>query len=189
MIDTEKPKLSSLEQENDGLARKWKNNPSQRAKIGGRLFEINRKIFENQKLFDEHSRQDFMQEAYCYMIQSLESYESNLGSFHYWLMYYVNHLGKYYNRVYKWDKSIYLKDDPPQYITPNNTDFFFWANIRRSINKYEWIIFRESIFNGLTRRQIAKKIGWHEKTVQKKFKKIIEKIRTEFSEDCKCLAQ
>jgi len=173
MSSTVNPKLNNFLLENDELARKWKKSPSERVEIGKRLFEINRNIFKKWKLFDEDAQQDYMQDAYLYMIRALEYYTPGKGAFVNVLKWYVQKLRKNY---FTPSKELEFEEETTE---TDQDDHLFWEQIKNSCSPKEWQVFHKRFFEGCTCRQIASQLEMHEKTVQKLVKRARARINTE----------
>lgn len=145
--------------------------------IISQLYRIMLPMFKSWNVFDEDSRDDFEQEAYFWILRSVELWDSERGAYLSYMKFYVLKAWTAEAKRFT-NENVYEKMDPLAYIEDDFPDYIWWTKVKGYLEPDEWWIFRLLFFEKRTLDQIADEVQINRTIIANKKKNIFNKIKT-----------
>lgn len=159
---------------------KEEQDPEKRRKILAVLYDLDKGLFKEWRVYGEENRKDYGQEAYFWIIAALETFKPGAGSFISWLKWYVL---KAQNQVKEAGQRAALQGEQVEIIAPVEEclDSFHWKRVKAKCSPSEWVLLTSRVLYGFTLPEAAEKAGLTIDQASDRYTNLLKKLRIELS--------
>lgn len=167
-------------EKNNDLAKRYKAaSPSARQNILLELYRLDLKLFQGWRILGEDDRSDYQQEAYLWLVRSLESYQPNKGPFVNWLRGYIQNTFRHHVKTHRKRKTTDDLDEVSDTGTETAHDPLFWKSIKSRVSPQDWEFIRLRFHEGRTITEIARLKGTYAEKVRAPLQRAINLIKAQ----------
>lgn len=165
---------------NDRLSAQYHSepDPAKRRQIVGTLYDLDKRLFRDWRVFGEENRRDYEQEAFLWLSRALETFKPGKGAFVYWLKFYIL---KAQEEVAQAGRETATQSGslPDTVASPSEPppDTQFWNRIKRQCTEQDWAIISARMFGQATAAEAAEQAGLTIDQAKSRYSALLQKIR------------
>jgi hypothetical protein len=155
-------------------------DPERKRKIVALLYDLDKKMFKDWRVYGEENKKDYGQEAYFWIIAALETFKPGAGSFISWLKWYIL---KAQEEVKKAGNKAALTGPEVELTAPIEPpdDSIYWKRIKSKCNSSEWILLSHQILQGYTLTEAAESAKLTLDQAKGRYSALLKRLKTEIA--------